>query len=181
MEFAFKLARLFAKKIMALFRLSDSGTRASVITIAGPEDTNLVIRFSDFYNQNLFNTAIDRLRFASGKTRIDKALDIATNEAFKVENGGRPSYPKLVFFISDGRQVPAVVNGRYVNLMRRSYQLRRMATNIVSIAVSGERPVDVGSLQMISWKRDNVYLPGRLDDIVKDIFVKHIFNKYCKV
>ncbi len=181
MLYAFKIAKQFITKLTDLFKLSPGGTRASVISIAGPTKTSLDIRFSDYYNNTLFTNAVNNLEFQGGKTRIDLALRIASKQAFKPENGGRPGVPKLVFFISDGRQVPRYVNGRYVNLFRESLPLYRMVTNIVSIGVLGERPVDVGALQLISKNKQNVYHPGNMEVIVSDIFVRHIFNKYCHV
>ena len=109
------------------------------------------------------------------------ALALASHQAFRPENGGRPGIPKLVFMISDGRQEPRRVNGKYVNLFKQSMKLSKMATNVVTIAVVGKRPVDVGALQLISKNIDNVYNPGNLEVIVSDVFVKHVFNKYCRV
>ena len=181
LEYAFKVAREFLKRLVGYFRLSPAGTRASVILFAGKYDTYMPIRFSDYFDNKLFDKAVDELKFASGKTRIDLGLKIASTEAFKVENGARPKYPKLVFLLSDGRQEPSIVNGRWINIRRLSYPLYKVATNVVSIAIFGERPVDIGTLQMISRKRDNVYNPGNIDVITSDIFIRHIFGKYCHV
>ena len=179
LEYAFKLARKFVKKILGLFPFSHDGTRASVITIGGPRYTHLAIRFSDYYENDAFNTAIDNIGIASGKTRIDMALKIAVNEAFLVRNGARPNVPKLIFFVSDGRQEPKVIDGKYVNFFSLTRPLSSITTNIVSIAVLGIHPVDIGVLQIISKNSDNVYSPGKLDTILSDIFARHAFNKYC--
>eukprot|EP00794_Sanderia_malayensis_P005408 gene5408-6084_t len=180
MFYAFQIAKQFAMKIADLFKLSPDGTRVSVVNIASEKATSLYIRFSDYHNNTLFNNAVNNLPYDGRKTRIDLALDLAV-KSFKPENGGRPGVPKLVFLISDGRQEPKRIKGRYVNLFRKSMPLYRMATNIVSIGVFGNRRVDVGALQLISKNRQNVYNPGDMNVIVSDIFVKHVFNKYCHV
>ena len=178
MEYAFTVARKFLKKITGLFGLSRTGTRASVITIADQRYTNLVIRFSDYYERDQFNQAVDDIKVASGKTRIDVALKIASSEAFKIRNGARNGVPKLVFFISDGRQEPDFPSG-YVDLVRLSQPLHRITQNIISIAVTGLRPIDIGTLQIIARRSDNCYHPGNLSLIGTDVFARHIFNKFC--
>lgn len=180
MEYSFTIARKFVKKITELFKLSRKGTRASVITISGKRHTNLAIRFSDYYSTSQFAQAVDDIRVASGKTRIDLALKIASSEAFKVSNGARPGVPKLVFFVSDGRQEPDFILG-YRGLWRHSIPLHRITRNVVSIAVTGLRPIDIGALQLISRNRDNCYNPGNLSLVASNSFVHHIFNKFCSV
>ena len=179
MEYAFTISRAFVKKITGLFNLSRRGTRASVITIEDQHHTNLVIRLSDYYDNDNFNWAIDTIKVAEGQTRIDTALKLASTEAFKVSNGGRPGVPKLIFFLSDGRQEPDFVKG-YAAFWRLSNQLHRITRNVFSIAVTGLRPVDIGALQIISGTRDNCYHPENLKLIASDIFVRHIFNKVCR-
>ena len=178
MEYAFTVARAFVKKIVKLFNLSRRGTRASVITIGDKRYTNLVTTFSDYYDVDHFYQAIDDIKFASGKTRIDAALKIASSEAFKISNGARPGVPKLIFFVSDGRQVPGYRTG-YSDLRRLVAPLHAITENIVSIAVTGLRPVDIGALQIISRGKDNCYYTGNQQVVASDVFVRHVFNKFC--
>ena len=180
MEYAFTISRAFVKKFTSLFYLSRKGTRASVITIGDHRYTNLDIRFSDFYENDSFNWAVDNIKVAEGLTRIDSALKLATSEAFKVSNGARPGAQKLVFFLSDGRQEPDFAEG-YVGFWRSSSPLHKITRNIISIAVTGLRPVDIGALQIISSNRENCYHPENLRLIASDIFVRHIFNKVCSI
>ena len=178
---SFTVAKTFARKLIGLFHLSLEGTHASVISLAGRVGTSLDINFSDYYNQTLFNNALSNLEFRGGNTRIDLALKIAEKQAFLPENGGRPGVPKLVFFISDGQQEPKKINRRYVNLLKEARPLHGIAKHVVSVGILGERPVDVGALQMITRSRKNVFNPGNMDTVVSDTFIKHIFNKYCNV
>lgn len=179
MEYAFTMARQFVKKVTHLFKLSRRGTRASVITIGDHRYTNLVIRFSDYYENDKFDWAIDNIKGAAGQTRIDAALKLASTEAFKISSGARLGVPKLIFFLSDGRQEPELPQG-YMALWKLSNPLHRITRNIISIAVTGIRPVDIGSLQIISRTRNNCYHPENLKIISSDVFARHIFNKFCR-
>ena len=54
-----------------------------------------------------FEHAVDAIPLMGFQTRIDRALRLAQNELFAVQNGGRPDVKKLLILLTDGTQTKA--------------------------------------------------------------------------
>ena len=81
--------------------ISLTGGHVSVVLFA--DNPVLEIKLSEFYDVVAFNSAVDRLPYNGGGTRIDKALNFAYNDMFNVANGMRTTVPKTVILMTDGQ------------------------------------------------------------------------------
>ena len=85
-------------------QLSSSGAHASLVLFS--HKAFLKIKFSDFYNGEGFNRAVDELPLLNSITRIDRALQVALNEMFSRVNGMRRNVPHVLVLLTDGKQTP---------------------------------------------------------------------------
>lgn len=84
----------FIRSIVEKFDIDNQLTRAGVITY--DSDARLDIKLSDYNAMRPLLDEITALPYAEGKaTRIDKALIMASDEAFTEKNGARPGVRKV--------------------------------------------------------------------------------------
>ncbi len=79
--------KTFVKTLARSFRLGLSRTRAGIITFS--QRSELSVKLSQYDSVDDFVTAVDSLPLMGSITRIDRALRLAENEFFTVENGAR--------------------------------------------------------------------------------------------
>ena len=74
------------------------------------DDPILVIKFDDYSNLKQFQTLVDRVPYMMQRTRIDKALTMASD----VMGASLRGYTKLAIVMTDGRQTrdPDAINLR---------------------------------------------------------------------
>lgn len=87
----------FVKKLAKLFNVG-RGSRAAAIIYS--DDPILSIDFDLFSSQEGFLDGVDKLPYIMQRTRIDKALKMASD----VLKDTRPGFPKAVIIMTDGRQ-----------------------------------------------------------------------------
>jgi len=82
--------------------LSEAGIRAGVVSFAW--NAKVDIKFTDHFDDDAFNAAVDDIPLDGGATRIDTALKTADQQLFHPDNGHRAGAAKYLLVITDGSQ-----------------------------------------------------------------------------
>lgn len=88
----------FVKQLANIFDISLGQARASVIIY--DDNPKLIFGFEDELDNRNASAIIPSLEHLKGRTRIDKALAMAE----RVFTDARPTVPRIVFILTDGKQ-----------------------------------------------------------------------------
>ena len=137
----------FAMDLVKTIGLSPSGAHAAVTLF--DHQATLDIKFTDYFTNEAFETALDALRFRRGSTEIGLALETALTEMFQEANGMRSVNPKVAILITDGQSKTTVAYEDYKN--------RFHAANI-KLLVVGIGNVNEDDLEQLVQTRDDLLL-----------------------
>lgn len=163
----------FLKTLAGAFGVSQSGSRAGVITFS--YYTEHSIKLSDYDDLSSFNEAVDKIPLMGSTTRIDKALRLSQQEMFTLANGARPGVPKVLILLTDGSQTQdagAEDPGDVAD------ELRRVGVKILVVGVG--KGVNATELERIAGKAENSYTATTFDDLLAGDFVKTVKEDTCK-
>lgn len=153
----------FVKSIARALNLAPKKSRVAVITYSDYATTP--IKFADYQTTGRFNDAVDKLIHLRRTRRMDRALF----ETVEVLKQARPLVPKLVFFLTSGRQDAGAPS---LDAAARAVTETGALTYLVAI---GQRP-NLKELRVIVEKPDNIIslkafgdLQQRSRNISKDI------------
>ena len=160
----FQVEKDFVKEVVYAFGVSESGSHAGVITYS--DDADLNIRFDEYKRLESFNGAVDNLPYSKGRTRIDKALQLASSQLFSVGAGMRADVPKIAIVLTDGKQTQAA---DAVALDKAVAPLHALGVQVFAIGIGSE--VDSNELRLLVQREEDVRTTTfeDLQGIVKDI------------
>lgn len=92
----------FVRKLAKTLRMSRSGTHASVVIFS--DIARVQIRLDDHDDIREFNKALDDVPYLGKKTRIDKALQVASGGVFNSRAGMRAGVRRVVVLLTEGHQ-----------------------------------------------------------------------------
>lgn len=133
----------FVKSIARALNLAPKKSRVAVITYSDYATTP--IKFADYQTTGRFNDAVDKLIHLRRTRRMDRALF----ETVEVLKQARPLVPKLVFFLTSGRQDAGAPS---LDAAARAVTETGALTYLVAI---GQRP-NLKELRVIVEKPDNI-------------------------
>ena len=109
-----------------------------------------------------FQNLVDGLPHEKGKTRIDRALKLATSLFDPSANGAiRPGVPRILILLTNGKQTEAP------DAIALDHAARPLFEADVRILVVGVgQNLDEGELQALALKEDDVFLAPYFDDLV---------------
>ena len=109
-----------------------------------------------------FQNLVDGLPHEKGKTRIDRALKLATSLFDPSANGAmRPGVPRILILLTNGKQTEAP------DAIALDHAARPLFEADVRILVVGVgQNFDEGELQALALKEDDVFLAPYFDDLV---------------
>ena len=178
MKRAFPYAKAFAKFVSNHFRIAPSIARGGVVTFG--EDAELQIPFNKYAGAEEFGNAVEQISYEGYRTRIHRGFEVASEGLFNTSLGARPSVPKLLFVVTDGRQSshsdPRLVRRSY----RSSFFLLSQDVKIVAIGMHGTDDIDVEMLQYITRSRENVYVIDAPEKLVSKTFLDGLVFDYCQ-
>ena len=153
----------FVMSVARALNLAPKKSRVAVIIYSDYATTP--IKFADYQTTTLFNDAVDNLIHLRRTRRMDRALF----ETVEVLKQARPLVPKLVFFLTSGRQDTGAPT---LDAAARAVTDTGAMTYLVAI---GQRP-NLRELRVIVEKPDNIMsvtafgdLQEQSRDISKDI------------
>ncbi|XP_065653360.1 collagen alpha-6(VI) chain-like isoform X2 [Hydra vulgaris] len=164
----------FLKTLAAMFGISPNGSRVGVITFSFY--AQLSIKLNSFSDLSSFNAAVDSIPLMGLTTRIDRALRLAQNQMFTLENGGRIGVTKLIILLTDGSQTSG---GDAEDPDMIADELRK--ENFVIIGVGIGSQVNQTELIHISGGQANAYSAATFDTLKDNDFIHKIKNSSCEI
>lgn len=168
----FEKQKNFVKALASSFDPAATSHQLALMSYSG--DAQIEVTFKNKTIQKDFEKAIDRVSHSKGRTRLDKALQLASSQLFAASGGSRPSVRKVMIVLTDGRQsqdfdtVPLSVAVR---------PLRQLGVKIYAVAIGDE--VDLGELNQITDSRDDVISVSDFDDLAN--MASDVASKSCRV
>ena len=136
----------FAIDLVETIGLSPTGGHVSVILF--DHKSTLNIKFTDFFTNKEFETALHALKHRRGGTEIATALNLTLTEMFQEKNGMRPANPQTAILMTDGKSNSPVDFKHF----RNSFQ----AANIKLLVVGIGKNLDAGLADLVQTSDDLV-------------------------
>lgn len=133
----------FVKSVARALNLAPEKSRVAVIVYS--DYANTPVKFTDYQTTDRFNGAVDNLIHLRRTRRMDRALF----ETVEVLKQARPLVPKIVFFLTSGRQDAGAPS---LDVAARAVTETGAMTYLVAI---GQRP-NLRELRVIVEKPDNI-------------------------
>lgn len=149
----------FINAVVESFGISKSQSRAALVLFSN--SATVKIRFRDHDSTNSFKTAVDGLRHERGRTRIDRALQVASREVFPF---ARKGVHQIAFVITDGEQTQ---ESDTVDLKVASEPLRKAGVQVLALGVgSGVNPAE---LRRIVERDEDVLIAKSFQDLLERV------------
>lgn len=133
----------FVKSVARALNLAPEKSRVAVIVYS--DYANTPVKFTDYQTTDRFNDAVNNLIHLRRTRRMDRALF----ETVEVLKQARPLVPKIVFFLTSGRQDAGAPS---LDVAARAVTETGAMTYLVAI---GQRP-NLRELRVIVEKPDNI-------------------------
>lgn len=160
------------KKIAATFDVGKTKSHLGLISFS--TDAHIRVKFGDYLDLRSFQDAVDKIPFAAGGTRFDKAFGEAANGLFSPNGGFRPDLPKVMIILTDGKQS---ADYDAVPIERSVLPLRQLGVRIFALAIGSQ--VDMNELrQMVNDPKD-IRAFKDFDELLDD--VKKVGNQTCEI
>ena len=118
-----------------------------------------------------FESAVDQLPYERGRTRIDKALDVAASDVFPE---ARPGVARIALLITDGKQTEA---SDAKGLREASAPLRKAGVRVMALGVGSG--VDADQLRLITETDEDVLLADDFDNLL--LKLRNLTSKVCEL
>ena len=138
------------KKIAASFDVGPTKSHLGIVTFSS--NAQVRVRFGDNLDLRSFQDTADKLPFADGGTRFDKAFKVAANNLFTPSGGVRVDLPKVLIILTDGKQS---ADYDAVPVERSVLQLRHLGVRLFVLAVGNQ--IDMNELQQIVSDPKDIY------------------------
>ena len=160
------------KKIAATFDVGKAKSHLGLISFS--TDAHIRVKFGDHLDLRSFQDAVDKIPFAAGGTRFDKAFGEAAIGLFSANGGVRPDLPKVMIILTDGKQS---ADYDAVPIERSVLPLRHLGVRILALAIGSQ--VDMDELrQMVNDPKD-IHAFKDFNDLLDD--VKKVGNETCEI
>ena len=160
------------KKIAATFDVGKTESHLGLISFS--TDAHIHVKFGDHLDLRSFQDAVDKIPFAAGGTRFDKAFGEAANGLFSPNGGVRPDLPKVMIILTDGKQS---ADYDAVPIERSVLPLRHLGVRIFALAIGSQ--VDMKELQQMMNDPKDIRAFKDFDDLLDD--VKNVGNETCEI
>lgn len=170
-EFDFQKERDFVKAVADSFTLAHDQAIVGVITYS--DNAKLDIPLGKYMSAERFKLEVDRIPYILGRTRIDKALKLATTDFFGKNGRSRPGFPKIMIILTDGVQTP---DPDAIALDQAVIPLRRAGVRVFAVGIGGHtRPSE---LRLMVERPDDVFMAADFDDLLKKTY--QIAERTCQ-
>lgn len=160
------------KKIAATFDVGQTKSHLGLISFS--TDAHIRVKFGDHLDLRSFQDAVDKIPFAAGGTRFDKAFGVAANGLFSANGGVRPNLPKVMIILTDGKQS---ADYDAVPIERSVLPLRHLGVRIIALAIGSQ--VDVSELRHMVNDPKDIHAVKDFDELLDN--VKEVGNKTCEI
>lgn len=151
------------------FDLAPNKDRAALVLFSS--SASLEARFGEYDTVNRFLDAVQKLPKMGGRTRIDKALNLADNQVFR---DARRGVHKIAIVLTDGVQSSGARG-----LKQRSKPLRDAGVRVLAVGFGGR--MDERRLRLMTDRDEDVVdaknIQGHLKKILDEL-EQHACSKY---
>ena len=151
--------RDFVKNVADKFSVTQGKTEAGVVTYNS--EANLWIRFGQYNSNEEFKTAVDKIPYWGGQTRIDNGLKMAAAGLFGAVKQARANLPKVLIVLTDGQQSS---DPRATPLEEAVLPLLQLGVKVLAVGVGSD--VSRDELRSIVEKDEDVFTVDNFDDLL---------------
>lgn len=142
--------------------------------ISYSSDAQMEVSFQEKADPKEFEEALDRVPHTKGRTRLDKALKLASSQLFTASGGARSGQRKVMIILTDGRQSQ---DPDTVPLQEAVRPLRQLGVRIYTVAIGDE--VDLKELYQVTERNEDVFPVSDFADLAN--MANDIALKTCRV
>ena len=168
----FKKQKDFVKALASSF--DPSSTEHQLGLISYSTNAQMEVSFKNKTNRKQFEEAVDRVLHIKGRTRLDKALKLASAQLFTASGGTRPDKRKIMIILTDGRQSQ---DPDTVALQDAILPLKELGVKIYAVAIGSE--VDLDELHQMTDSKEEVFPVSDFADLAN--MANDIALKSCRV
>ena len=168
----FETQKEVIKKIAATFDVGPTKSHLGLMTFSSHAQVR--VKFGDKLDLYSFQDSVDKLPFAAGGTRFDKAFKVAAKDLFSPSGGVRLHLPKVFIILTDGKQS---ADYDAVPIERSVMQLRHLGVRIFALAVGSQ--IDMKELRQIVTDPKDIYAVKDFDTLLDN--TKKVGNQTCEI
>lgn len=154
-EVNFEKQKDFVNVLAQKIGISPKQGRSAIVVYHGTASVRA--RFGDFKNTGDFQRAVRNLQYTRGRSRIDKALNVAARDVFPDARNG---VEKIAIVLTDGHQTHDI---GAQSLKEASEPLRRAGVRVIVIGVGGD--VSRSELRLMVESDEDVVIVNDFDDL----------------
>lgn len=128
--------------------------------ISYSNNAQMEVSFQDKADRKEFEQAVDLIPHTKGRTRLDKALKLASSRLFTASEGSLSGKRKIMIILTDGRQSQ---DPDTVPLQGAVLPLRQLGVRIYTVAIGDE--VDLKELYQVTERNEDVFPVSDFDDL----------------
>ncbi|XP_015765671.1 PREDICTED: collagen alpha-1(XXVIII) chain-like [Acropora digitifera] len=149
----------FIKQLARSFGVAPGQSRAALVLYSN--SASVKAGFDQYPTLEEFHKSVDDLPYEEGSTRIDLALEKASQEVFPK---ARKGLFKIAILISDGKQTRAADSK---GLREASEPLRSADVHVLAVGVGSD--VDSNELRLVTESDDDVVVPLSFSNLLEQI------------
>lgn len=151
--------RNFVKNVADTFSVSMGKTEAGVVTYN--EEASLWIRFGQHKNNEEFKTAVDKIPFWGGQTRIERGLKMAADGLFGVIKQERANLSKILIVLTNGDQSS---DPKATSLDQAVLPLLKLGVRLLAVGIGSD--VSRDELRLIVEKDEDIFTVDNFDELL---------------
>ena len=166
----FQKEKYFVDAVASSIIADAQGSQVGLISCS--DNATLHAKFGDSSSLDDLRQSIDSVPYTRGRTRIDKALQLAATDLFLAAAVARPDAPKVLLILTDGKQTqdPDALTLDVAVLPLRALGVRVFAVGIGPL-------VEVNELLRMVESRENLFIVRDFDDLL--LRTREIAKKTC--
>ena len=161
----------FVRTLAKTLRMSQSGTHASVVIFS--DNARVQIRLDDHVDIREFNDALDDVPYLGKKTRIDKALQVASGGVFNSRAGMRAGVRRVAVLMTEGHQTRTF---DAIPLRYAVEPLRRKRVDVFAVGIGSDARYD--ELRSLTNSDQKVLLVKTFEGLSR--IAEELSDKMCR-
>ena len=137
----------------------ETTSRAAVIAFSTSASNAVLL--GSMNTASLFASAVDKIPYDQGSTRIDLALHLAYNEYFSSDDSNETQ--KLVILLTDGKQT-TFSSDNYIPIEDTVQRLRSKAARIFAVTIG--KNANMSTMRAVTEQDDDIFQATDFDDLV---------------
>ena len=155
-EINYQKEKEFVKRLAHSFGVAPGQSRAALVLYS--TSPSIKAAFDQYHTLEEFHKAVDELPYEKGLSRIDLALEKASQEIFPQ---ARKGVPKIAILITAAKQTQAADNK---GLKEASDPLRSAGVHVLAVGIGSG--VDPDELRLVTESEDDVVVAQGLPDLL---------------